>query len=152
MRKIYIASSWKMVKTVRGMAGILRVLGHEVFDFTDPDSRPGGLSAFVFNASDWAGKPLSEIGWLEFLSFDATHKAFASDKAGLDWADTVIMVLPCGRSAHMEAGYAVGHGKDLYIIGELPKGEFDTMHLFANAQFRLNEFDMMLSFLREDAT
>lgn len=32
------------------------------------------------------------------------------------WADTCVMLLPCGRSAHIEAGYFVGANKLLIIL------------------------------------
>lgn len=147
--RIYIASSWKMANSVRVIANALRGEGHKVFDFTDPELRDDGLDKFCFNASDWSGKPLEEIDWIEFLHYDATKRAFASDKAGIDWADAVLMILPCGRSAHMEAGYAVGCGKRLFIIGELPKGEFDTMHLFANAHYRVDQVNQLMDNLLE---
>lgn len=133
-----------MCPSVRTIADALRSDGHQVFDFTDPVNRPEGLGHFVFNASDWAGKPLKEIDWLEFLQFEATRTAFNSDRGGLDWADTVVLILPCGRSAHMEAGYAVGKGKDLFIIGELPRGEFDVMHLFANGHYRVEQINNLM--------
>jgi hypothetical protein len=131
MRRVYIASSWKNVSHVRELARVLREEGHEVFDFTDAENRPDGLGNFVFNASKWAGKPLDEIDWKEFLGYDATVRAFHSDLAGLDWADTVVLLLPSGRSSHLEAGYAVGQGKTLCIHGDLPLGEFDAMYGFA---------------------
>lgn len=31
-------------------------------------------------------------------------------------ADTCVLLLPCGRSAHIEAGYFVGAGKRLIIL------------------------------------
>ena len=138
-----------MAESVRVIANALRSDGHRVFDFTDPELRDDGLDKFCFNASSWSGKPLSEIDWIEFLHYDATKRAFASDKAGVDWADVVLMILPCGRSAHMEAGYAIGRGKLLYIIGELPLGEFDTMHLFAHRHFRVHQMYLLLDALNK---
>lgn len=35
---------------------------------------------------------------------------------GLEWADTCVLVLPCGRSAHLEAGWAVGSGMALVTL------------------------------------
>jgi nucleoside 2-deoxyribosyltransferase len=123
-RKVYIASSWKNVNSTRSLARVLRDEGHEVYDFTDPDN-------FVFEASE-PGRPRESIDWLEFLEEESTSRAYSVDKAGLDWADTVILFLPAGRSAHLEAGYGVGAGKDLFIYGDLPRGEFDVMYLMAN--------------------
>jgi len=141
LRKIYIASSWKNKETIRSMAWVLRKIGHEVFDFTDPESRPEGFDCFTFSASEWARKPKSQIEWKEFMELEATRRAFESDKAGLDWADTIIMLNPCGRNAHLEAGYAIGKGKDLFIYGDLPIGEFEAMYFFANkGLYRSREF------------
>lgn len=126
--KIYIASSWKNYQIVRQLSGLLQAEGHEVYDFTDEKKH------FAFNALDiprFTGKSRDEIDWLEFNECRETMMAFKTDKAGLDWADAVLMVLPCGRSAHIEAGYAVGQGKPLIIYGDLPKGEFETMYGFA---------------------
>lgn len=142
MRRIYIASSWKNAKFVRELAIWLRRGGHEVFDFTDTENRPDGLDKFVFSAREWAAhseKKADEIDWMDFMTWAPTQRAFASDKKGLDWADTVILILPSGRSAHLEAGYAVGCGKELYIFGDLPLGEFDAMYLFAKGCFRGDE-------------
>ena len=150
-RKIYIASSWKNYKRVSELASIFRSEGHEVFDFTDHEHRPDGLDTFVFGAKEWAehsGKDPDKIEYKDFLTWEPTQRAFASDKAGLDWADTVVMVLPCGRSSHLEAGYCVGSGKELFIFGDLPFGEFDVMYWFARQCFWLSEENELLRVLR----
>lgn len=150
--KIYIASSWKNADEVRILAYFLRDHGHEVFDFTDMDNRPDGLDKFVFGAKQWAeysGKNPDEIEYKDFLTWEPTKRAFASDKAGIDWSEIVIMLLPCGRSSHLEAGYAVGSGKTLYILGDLPVGEFDAMYGFAKACFHDNEWHLLIDALKE---
>ena len=37
------------------------------------------------------------------------------------WADACVLVLPCGRSAHTEAGWMAGHGKKVVVY--IPKME-----------------------------
>ena len=138
MRRIYIASSWKNANQVRHLTYLLRSEEHEVFVFCDMEARPAGLDKFVFGAKEWAahsGRPPSEIEYKDFLTWPPTKRAFDSDRAGIDWADTVVLFLPSGRSSHLEAGYAVGRGKDLFIYGDLPVGEFDAMYLFAKKCF-----------------
>jgi hypothetical protein len=42
----------------------------------------------------------------------------------MEWADTCVLVLPCGRSAHLEAGWFCGQGKRCIILtrdGEEPE-------------------------------
>jgi hypothetical protein len=36
--------------------------------------------------------------------------------SALDWCDTCVLVLPCGRSAHLELGYAIGQAKTTAIL------------------------------------
>lgn len=130
--KIYMASSWKNAGLVRTLSLVMQGIGHEVYDFTDAEKH------FAFDAADierFAGKR-DEIDWLDFIDCPETLRAFQTDRAGINWADAVLMVLPCGRSAHMEAGYAVGRNKPLVIYGDLPKGEFEVMYEFANACIR----------------
>jgi hypothetical protein len=47
------------------------------------------------------------------------------------WADTCVLVLPCGRSAHIEAGWMAGAGKDVFIL-QLAKEEPELMYLMTN--------------------
>lgn len=141
-RKIYIASSWKNVNETRSLAKVLRGEGHEVYDFTDPDN-------FVFEASE-PGRPREVIDWIEFLDEESTKRAYQVDQAGLDWADTVILFLPAGRSSHLEAGYGVGAGKGLFIYGDLPRGEFDIMYLMAKACYRRKNLEVMITDLSQN--
>lgn len=57
--------------------------------------------------------------------FDDTHfkKLFENDLNGLKNAKSVILLLPAGISAHIEAGIAYGLGKHLILIGEPEKPE-----------------------------
>lgn len=125
----------------------MRKAGHEVFDFTDPENRIVGIDKFVFDGKqfvEWSGKDPNEVDWKDFLTWEPSKKAFVVDRSGLDWADTTILLLPSGRSSHLEAGYTVGRGKDLFIFGDLPLGEFDAMYGFALGCFRLSEFHELL--------
>ena len=139
-RKIYIASSWKNAKEVRLIARLLEDNGHNVYDFTDQTKH------FAFNLNALANA--KEIEYIDFLkTIPESRKAFETDKQGLDWSDTVILLNPCGRSSHLELGYGIGQGKEGFIIGDLPKGEFECMYHFAKACFRINEIPTLISYL-----
>ncbi len=47
------------------------------------------------------------------------ERQFAADLEALEWADTCVLVLPCGRSAHIEAGWMAGAGKR--VIAYIPE-------------------------------
>jgi hypothetical protein len=59
---------------------------------------------------------------------DPIHRHhFEEDMEGLENAETVVMLLPCGKAAHMEAGVAFGLKKKMVLIGEVEKPE--TLYL-----------------------
>jgi hypothetical protein len=129
MRKIYVASSWRN-PIQQDVVAALRAAGHEVYDFRHP--APGN-NGFAWSAidPDW-------IGWQpdEFARLVTTHPVavagFKLDKDALDWCDTCVLVLPCGRSAHLEAGYAIGRGKRTIFYLHPDKFEPELMYLLGD--------------------
>lgn len=117
MAKIYVSSSWRNFPHP-GVVGILRAAGHDVYDFRNPPGRTGFAWAQIDPMwTDWDpyefrghlfGSPIADAG-------------FASDFDAMKWADVCILVLPCGRSAHLEAGWFVGAGKKVFVY--YPPGE-----------------------------
>lgn len=144
--KIYIASSWKNETAVKYLANILSEEGHEVDAFCDKSK-----NRFVFHWSELVDKPqdLERFDAVTFLKDDKVQKAFLEDKKWIDWSEVVIMLYPCGNSSHMEAGYAKGSGKRLFIYGDFQKGSFDVMYGFANAVFRIEEINLLKQALKK---
>ena len=127
--KIYIASSWKNENRVMELAKIMRDCGHNVDCFADGST---GRLSVKFPKDD-------TMDAITFLKDILVKKVFQVDKSKIDWADAVVMVLPCGNSSHLEAGYAVGKGKKLFILGPFLKGRFDVMYGFATVLCRNTE-------------
>lgn len=123
--KIYVASSWR--NTVQpDVVALLRTAGHEVYDFKNPPNRSGfGWEQLCENWRNWS---LSEF--IEALKMPIAKAAFKSDYDAMQWADAGVLVMPCGRSAHLEAGYFVGAGKPLIIL--LSEGEPELMYKMAD--------------------
>lgn len=149
--KIYIASSWKMKDVVIKLAKSLTEVGHEVDAFCDDSN--GRIS---FNWSELIdimkeeGTDISQLDAKEMMKHWRVQEAFKEDKKWIDWADALIMLMPCGRSSHLEAGYAVGKGKKLYIVGGFKKGEFDTMYGFADEMYDYSESTLLRNSLNLD--
>lgn len=142
--KIYMASSWKNAETVRALAGSLEYEGFEVDAFCRAtDER------YSFHWSEFVDteEELLKYDAVSFLGDPRVQRAFNEDRHWLDWADTVIMVMPCGRSSHLEAGYGKGQGKRLYIYGDFQKGEFDVMYGFADGLFRSEQWSELVDLL-----
>jgi hypothetical protein len=142
--KIYMASSWKNATVVLALTRILRGCGHEVYAFCEE-----GQGHFVFSVLDWHGEDLRGFTARKGFDHPAFRAAFLAEKAGMDWADAVVLLLPCGRSSHLEAGYAAGQGKRLIVYGPPVLGEFDVMYGFAHAVCETT--DELLAALRMDA-
>lgn len=121
MARIYVASSWRNPHQPDVVAA-LRGRQHDVYDFRNP---PNGVPGFAWSEIDPGWRDWSAAGYRELLT---THpiaaRGFVSDLRGMQWADTCLLVLPCGRSAHLEAGWFCGQGKRTIILtrdGEEPE-------------------------------
>lgn len=47
----------------------------------------------------------------------------------LEDSDVTLLVLPCGRSAHLELGYATGMGQRTIVLLDTPLSEPELMYL-----------------------
>lgn len=126
MARIYVASSWRNPHQ-QSVVGRLRLAGHQVYDFRNP--APGN-SGFQWSAIDpdwlnWNGPAFRSA-----LAHPIAKAGFALDHQAMEWADTFILVLPCGRSAHLELGWACGAGKRTIILLE-ERQEPELMYLEA---------------------
>ena len=122
MARIYVASSWRN-NIQPHVVERLREQGHEVYDFRKP---PNGVPGFSWKEVDAAGDMWRSAE--TYRRIVTTHpiaaRGFVSDLRGMQWADTCVLVLPCGRSAHLEAGWFCGQGKRCIILtrdGEEPE-------------------------------
>ena len=59
----------------------------------------------------WEGGWTAEHFAKDVLNHPAAERGFSFDMNALDAASACVLVQPCGRSAHLELGYAVGQGK-----------------------------------------
>ncbi len=116
--KIYVASSWRNEHQPR-VVELLRANGHEVYDFRNPskggpktvygDLLDGGFR-WSYIDPEWESWTVEQ--YRSALESDVFARAgFTQDYGAMEWADTVLLVQPCGRSAHLELGWAVGAGK-----------------------------------------
>lgn len=58
--------------------------------------------------------------YLRMIEHPRALDGFAEDFGAMERADTFVLVLPCGKSAHLELGWAVGAGKRTAILLEDP--------------------------------
>jgi hypothetical protein len=126
MAKIYLASSWRNPFQPQVLSA-LREWGHAVYDFRSDarslprDEQKFGVAEPPATAFAWAEM---DPKWQDWAPYAYRHQlqtsaraaqGFVGDLRGMEWADTCVMCLPCGNSAHIEAGYMKGRSKRLVI-------------------------------------
>lgn len=121
MARIYLASSWRN-KLQPDMVGFLKMHGHEVYDFRNP---PNGVPGFAWSEIDqnWQNWTAQEYRDL-LITHPIAARGYVSDLRGMEWAEVCVLLLPCGRSAHLEAGWFCGRGKRCIVLtqdGEEPE-------------------------------
>lgn len=140
-RKIYVASSWRnpiQPEIVR----VLREAGHEVYDFREPAEGNHGFhwSEVDPNWKNWTPESFSAYLYSEN---SLITEGFSFDRNALEWCDTCVLVLPCGRSAHLEAGMCIGQGKLTLFYLHPDKFEPELMYLLGNGCVTTHE-DLLL--------
>ena len=107
---VYVASSWRNEAEQQRVVRALRHDGHTTYDFRNPEPGDSG-----FSWRDVPGPPREEWTAEHFsrvvLDHPVSARGFALDMNALEACSACVLVLPCGRSAHLELGYAVGQGK-----------------------------------------
>ena len=120
---IYLIGSLRNPR-VPEVAAQLRAANYQVFD-------------------DWfAAGPHADDAWRDYerarghrlpeaLKGEAAWHVFQFDKTWLEKADAVVLMLPAGKSGHMELGWALGQGKPGFILLDSDPDRYDVMYLFA---------------------
>ena len=121
---IYVIGSLK-TQRAREVARRLRDARFEVFDdwqATAPDTDKH------WTAYEKArGRNLRDA-----LQGKAGRNQFAFDEKHLNACKAAVLVMPCGKSAHLELGYIRGLGKPGFVLFDKDPDEFDLMYGLAS--------------------
>lgn len=123
MMKIYVASSWRNYLQP-AIVSLLRKGGHEVYDFRNPPDRSG----FAWSSIDEHWKDWTPDEYRKALEHPIARAGFDSDMNALRSCDACVLVLPSGRSASFEFGWAIGNGKQGAVV-QMEKCEPELMYL-----------------------
>ena len=129
--KTYVASSWRN-QTQPLVVERLRQEGHQVYDFRNPgqDSDPADDGfRWQYIDSNWEKWTISQF--IAAMDHPLSQEAFEKDMSALMNAELLVLVMPCGRSAHLEMGYAVGSGIPAVIL--MSDDEPELMYKMASA-------------------
>jgi hypothetical protein len=126
---VYVASSWRNMLQP-SICAALRSVGIDHYDFRNPEGGTGfswkqvrpeydgprATTEIRTKGADW--EPVDD--YIAMVNHPVATAGFVSDFDAMKRADTFVMVLPCGKSAHLELGWAVGAGKRTIILLEDP--------------------------------
>ena len=125
--KIYLASSWRNPYQPSALLQ-LRDAGHEVYDFRHPKPDDNG---FGWDQIDPNWKNWTPEEYRNALSHAVAQRGFKNDRDAMEDSDGCVLLLPCGRSAHLEAGWFMGMGRPVWIVIPEPV-EPELMYLLNN--------------------
>ena len=111
MARIYVSSSWKNEYQPALVAG-LRMRGHKVYDFRHPEGR-NDQSVWKDVGINEESTPCEEFS--KQHNCNIAQERFDKHFDAMNDADTCILLLPCGNSSHVEAGYMAGTGKRVFV-------------------------------------
>jgi nucleoside 2-deoxyribosyltransferase len=127
MTSIYLIGSLRNDK-VPELAEELRKEGFSVFD---------QWHAAGPEADDWYYKYAKARGWSysEALDSHFARHVFLFDKTHIDAADIGVLLMPAGRSGHIELGYMLGRGKPGFVLFPEEPERFDQMYQFTSGVY-----------------
>lgn len=111
---------------IPNIANALRKEGYDIFD----DWYAAGPEADDYWQLYENGKGHT---YKEALAGYAAQHVFTFDKHHLDRCDGAILVMPAGRSGHLELGYMAGKGKPTHILFDKVPDRYDVMYQFATS-------------------
>jgi len=142
--KVYVASSWRN-QHYESVVEALRKAGLDVYDFRNPitpEGEKGVPFKWEFISPDWLDWTPEQ--YRDNLGHERAVQQFANDEAAMEACDVCVLVLPCGRSAHTEAGWFAGKGRKVIVY--IPeKQEPELMYkLFSGVACSLDELIGMI--------
>ena len=101
----------------------------------------------------WGGGPEADDCWQKYERIrgrtykEALYDHYAThiwgyDKCHLDASDIGVMLLPVGRSAHIELGYLMGQDKLTFVLFDGEPERYEVMYRFATDVF-FNQEDLL---------
>ena len=122
----FVSGKWRNRDNVRSLAEKIRNSGKTAYCFFDAKHNQDRLEEDPHESMQ---KFEATPNW---RNNSYVKHVYESDMNGLRESEVFIMLLPAGRSCHIEAGTAFGMGKKCILIGEQKEAEslyliFDTV-------------------------
>lgn len=127
MKSIYLIGSLRN-PNVPILAAKLRKAGYEIFD----DWFAAGPEADDY----WRDYEKQKgVTYKEALNGYSARHVFEFDRSHLDRCDAGVLLMPAGKSGHLELGYMAGKGKPTFVVFDEEPARWDVMYGFVTDVF-----------------
>lgn len=127
IERIYLIGSLRE-PGVRKLANKIRKIGITVFD----DWHAAGPQADDI----WqAYEQQRGNSYLEGIRGEHANDVYKTDLEKINKSDTGLLLMPAGKSCHLEIGYMLGQGKRGYVLFDGEPERWDVMYRFATGLF-----------------
>lgn len=134
----YIASRWRNLDTVLSLTHSIRSAGKSVYSFLEA---PHNIHALDYDIEQAMEEYEAIDDWWHDVRI---RRMFDDDIRGIEQSHALILLLPAGKSAHIEAGIAFGMGKECILVGE--QRETENLYLiFGRAYPSIDHFMQTLA-------
>jgi len=112
----FVSGKWRNRDNILKLTKAIRHKGYSAYCFLETEQNINRIS----NNPEEEMKKFEKLNWRNDPSI---KKIFENDMNGERNSGTFIMLLPAGKSCHIEAGVAYGMGKKCILIGEQKEAE-----------------------------
>ena len=143
--KIYVASSWRNDFQPE-IVNKLRESGCDVYDFKNPGPNKHGFSWSDID-TNWENWDIHTF--MNSLNHPIAQEGFENDMRALKECDVCVLLLPSGRSAHIEAGYAAGcPDKKLCILMPKEIGRTEPELMYNMADYVTDDVNNVIRYIK----
>ena len=120
--EFFVASRWRNKEQVLELSGKIRAKGKSVYTFVEGDG-----TNYALKDAEQSHEPEEFMRKFESIPDwqhdSAIREIFDIDMNALRDSACLLLLLPAGKSSHIEAGAAYGMSKRLIVIGEQKETE-----------------------------
>lgn len=116
---VYVASSWHNPQ-YPSVIRALRLAGISYYDFRNPPGKTAFHWSQIMPSFDQDNQECPVDEYLTALVNPISKAGFQEDFHAMQKCTKCVLILPCGRSSHMELGWCVGQGKATAILLDGP--------------------------------
>lgn len=112
----FVSGRWRNRDNVIALTQSIRAKGYDVYCFLE-------AAHSIHRVDNDPHKDMEEFEKLNWRNDPYVKEVFDADMNGQKNSDIFVMLLPAGKSCHIEAGAAYGMGKKCILIGEQKEAE-----------------------------